>query len=93
MCIPLLGETLVLSIQLRGEFEGARLSEVILLNTDGDTIEVLNITDIDGGAYADTFVTPSQPFQLQIIGNTSSGNPISRVSTTGVEPAAEGTGI
>ena len=88
------GETLILSIQLQGDFEGTEFTEAILLSTDGDTIESLNITDIGGGGYIGSFVTPSQPFQIQIIGSTnSSGNPISRISTTGVEPTDEEIGM
>ena len=89
---PTLGETLVLFIQLQGDFEGT-LNEAILLSTDGDTIETLIITDIGNGGYTNTFVTPSQPFLLQIIGVSSSGNLISRISTTGVETTAEDIGI
>ena len=86
------GEILVLFIQLQGEFEGT-LNEAVLLSTDGDTIETFNIIDIGDGGYANTFVTPNQPFQLQIVGNTSSGNLISRISTTGVETTTEEIGM
>ena len=92
MTIPILhtGEMLILFIQFRGEFAGRDFDEVVLLTTDGDTIESLNISDIGDGVYSSSFVTPSQPFQLQIIGRTnSSGNPISRISTNGVQVATE----
>ena len=92
--ILLTGEMLVLFIQLQGNFEGTRFTEAILLTIDGDTIQRLNLTDIGDGEYTTPFVTPSQPFQIQIIGSSdNSGNPISRISTTGVEPTDEEIGM
>ena len=88
------GETLILLIQLQGDFEGTEFTEAVLLTIDGDTLESLNLTDIGDGEYTSSFVTPSQPFQIQIIGSSDgSGNPISRISATGVEPTDEEIGM
>ena len=76
-----------------GEIE-AEFTEVNLLSLAGDTIKTVNLTDIGDGEYSGSFVTPNQPFQLQIIGTTnSSGNPISRVSTTGIGVTNEELGM
>ena len=89
-----IGETLILFIQLQGDFDGTEFTEAILLAIDGDTIESLNMTNIGNGEYATPFVTPSQPFLIQISGSTiSNGNPITRISASGVETTEEAIGI
>ena len=79
------GETLILLIQLRGEFEGTEFEEATLLTNEGDVIETHNLTSLSDGVYASTFVPPATSFQLQITGVDSSGNTVSRISTTGVQ--------
>ncbi len=80
---------LVLFVQLEQGFEEVELSEVLLLTADGDPIQSLNTTDIDNGGYTSFFVTPSQAFQIQIIGTSTNGYPISRISAIGIDPDTE----
>jgi len=85
MCIPS-GQPLLLFIQTRGDIEEINFSQVSLLNNNGDVIETLNLTSADDGDYIalDVFMPP-ETFQLQIHGFDSNRNPISRISSSGVE--------
>ena len=79
-------ETLILFVQAESEIEGTNFNHVSLLNYSGDVVQMLNLTSAGDGSYiASDLFTPPKRFQLQIHGFDSNGNPISRISSSGVQ--------
>ena len=86
MCISPSGERLLLFVQTQIEIERTNFNRASLLNYSGDVVQTLNLTSAgDGGYIALDLVTPPETFQLQIHGFDSNGNPISRISSSGVQ--------
>ena len=80
------GERLLLFVQTQNEIEGTSFNRASLLDNSGDVVETLNLTSAgDGGYLASDLFIPPETFQLQIHGFDSNGNPISRISSSGVQ--------
>ena len=80
------GERLLLFVQTQSEIEGTSFNRASLLDNSGGAVQALNLTSTgDGGYIVSDLFTPPEIFQLQIHGFDSNGNPISRISSSGVQ--------
>ena len=80
------GERLLLFVQTQSEIQGTSFNRASLLDNSGGVVQTLNLTSTgDGGYIVSDLFTPPEIFQLQIHGFDSNGNPISRISSSGVQ--------
>ena len=80
------GERLLLFVQTQSEIEGTNFNRASLLDSRGGVVQMLNLTSAGDGSYiASDLFTPPETFQLQIHGFDSNRNPISRISSSGVQ--------
>ena len=86
MCPSPSDERLLLFVQTQSEIEGTNFNRASLLNYSGDVVQTLNLTSAGDGSYiALELFIPPKGFQLQIHGFDSSRDPISRISSSGVQ--------